>query len=354
MIVDQTENIENISTSFDKMDDKMFFMKSLLTKISFPSDIKLDFENIHIAIAKNGGYLAFCKKHNAFIMENRNKIKDNVIVMCQDTSRIITIPFKIERDKIIVLFDFNEDEKLFCILNDGTIFKFDFTLEKPVEIPTGKNFRTDKIETAKFFEKGFTALTKDGSYNIQIVELEYAIQDINNLATELSKDYKATQTLLAKYTDDTGFELDVPVIADANGNLLGIAVESEDTCYLFLIAGSSIDNGSYATTYIPQEVFLDQMTYLFKNVIKYNTTADDSSNPSRTDNEDDEDDEDEEEDTNSVDTNTNTNTNSNSNSNTNTNTKHKAGIKLCRLLSKIYHTIFEYLLLKEQFCVLLE
>ena len=165
-----------------------------------------------------------------------------------------------------------------------------------------------------------TALTKDGSYNIQIVELEDAIQDINNLATELSKDYKATQTLLAKYTDDTGFELDVPVIADANGNLLGIAVESEDTCYLFLIAGSSIDNGSYATTYIPQEVFLDQMTYLFKNVIKYNTTADDSSNPSRTDNEDDEDDEDEEEDTNSVDTNTNTNTNSNSNSNTNTNT----------------------------------
>ena len=164
MIVDQTENIENISTSFDKMDDKMFFMKSLLTKISFPSDIKLDFENIHIAIAKNGGYLAFCKKHNAFIMENRNKIKDNVIVMCQDTSRIITIPFKIERDKIIVLFDFNEDEKLFCILNDGTIFKFDFTLEKPVEIPTGKNFRTDKIETAKFFEKGFTALTKDGNF----------------------------------------------------------------------------------------------------------------------------------------------------------------------------------------------
>ena len=164
MIVDQTENIENISTSFDKMDDKMFFMKSLLTKISFPSDIKLDFENIHIAIAKNGGYLAFCKKHNAFIMENRNKIKDNVIVMCQDTSRIITIPFKIERDKIIVLFDFNEDEKLFCILNDGKIFKFDFTLEKPVEIPTGKNFQTDKIETAKFFEKGFTALTKDGNF----------------------------------------------------------------------------------------------------------------------------------------------------------------------------------------------
>jgi len=164
MIVDQTENIENISTSFDKMDEKMFFMKLLLTKISFPPDIKLDFENIHIAIAKNGGYLAFCKKHNAFIMENRNKIKDNVIIMCQDTSRIMLIPFKIERDKIIVLFDFNEDEKLFCILNDGTIFKFDFTLEKPIEIPTGKNFRTDKIETAKFFEKGFTALTKDGNF----------------------------------------------------------------------------------------------------------------------------------------------------------------------------------------------
>ena len=161
---DQTENIENIATSFDKMDDKMFFMKSLLTKIQFPPNIKLEFENIHIAIAKNGGYLAFCKKHNAFIMDNRNLIKDNVIIMSQDTSKIIFIPFKIERDKIIVVFDFNEDEKLFCILNDGTIFKFDLTLKKPIEIPTGKTFRTEKIETAKLFEKGFTALTKDGNF----------------------------------------------------------------------------------------------------------------------------------------------------------------------------------------------
>ena len=171
MIIDQTENIENITTTFDKMDDKMSFMKSQLTKISFPPNIKLDFENINISIAKNGGYLAFCKKHNTFIMDSRNLIKDNVIIMCQDTSKIIIIPFKLERDKIIVLFGFNEDEKLYCILNDGTIFKFDFILEKPIEIPTGKTFRTEKIESAKFFEKGFTVLTKDGNF--------YLIKNIN-------------------------------------------------------------------------------------------------------------------------------------------------------------------------------
>ena len=127
------------------------------------------------------------------------------------------------------------------------------------------NWTINKTDNANII----TALTKDDSYNIQIVELEEPIKDINKLASELSADYKASQTLFATYTDDNGSTLQVPVIADSNNNLLGIAIEADDTCYLFLIAGSSISTGSYATTYVSQEDFLNQMTYLFKNVIKY-------------------------------------------------------------------------------------
>ena len=159
-----------------------------------------------------------------------------------------------------------------------------------------------------------TALTKDDSYNIQIVELEEPIDDIDNLASELATDYNASQTLFAKYTDDSGFELDVPVIADENGNLLGIALESEETCYLFLIAGSSIESGSYGTTYITQEAFLDQMTYLFMHVINHSSDGSEQGNaPSPTEEDDDEDEDEDNENTNSV-------NNSATNSNTNTNT----------------------------------
>ena len=87
---DQTENIENIATSFDKIDDgKMFFMKEELSEVQYEPRIKIEFENCYTAMAKNGGLIAYCKKPKVFIMDSHNPIKNNVIVMCQDGSNCI-------------------------------------------------------------------------------------------------------------------------------------------------------------------------------------------------------------------------------------------------------------------------
>ncbi len=157
---DQTENIENISTSFDKIDEKMHFMKEEFSEVHLFSNVKIEFENCYTAMAKNGGLVAFCKKPKVFIMDSNNPIKNNVIVMCQDGSNCIEIPYHVEeREKILILFDFTHEEKLYGIHNDGTIFKFDILTQTAVQKVSGDTFKNEKIVSAKFFENGFVALT---------------------------------------------------------------------------------------------------------------------------------------------------------------------------------------------------
>ena len=150
---DQTENIENISTSFDKIDEKMHFMKEEFSEVQLYSNLKIEFENCFTAMAKNGGLIAFCKKPKVFIMDSHNPIKNNVIVMCQDGSNYIEIPYQVEeREKFLILFDFTHEEKLYGIHNDGTIFKFDILTQTAVQKVSGDTFKNEKIVSAKFFE----------------------------------------------------------------------------------------------------------------------------------------------------------------------------------------------------------
>ena len=171
---DQTENIENIATSFDKIDDgKMFFMKEELSEVQYEPRIKIEFENCYTAMAKNGGLIAYCKKPKVFIMDSHNPIKNNVIVMCQDGSNCITIPYHIdEREKILILFDFNNEEKLYGIHNDGTIIKFDILTGTAVQKVSGDTFQKEKIISAKLFENGFVAFTEINNF--------YLTKDIKN------------------------------------------------------------------------------------------------------------------------------------------------------------------------------
>ena len=162
---DQTENIENISTSFDKIDEKMHFMKEEFSEVQLYSNLKIEFENCFTAMAKNGGLIAFCKKPKVFIMDSHNPIKNNVIVMCQDGSNYIEIPYHVEeREKFLILFDFTHEEKLYGIHNDGTIFKFDILTQTAVQKVSGDTFKNEKIVSAKFFENGFVALTEINNF----------------------------------------------------------------------------------------------------------------------------------------------------------------------------------------------
>lgn len=161
-IIDQ---VESIATTFDKADDNVIFMKEFLCKAK-PIQGKIDFENCHVAMSKNGGLIAFIKRSNLFIMDN-NPIKENVRVFCQDRSNEKRIKYRNDdKEKQIVLFDFTDDEQLFAIFNEGTIYKFDIFNERFIEKTSGPTFKAEPIEKAKFFEKGFVALTKAGHFYV--------------------------------------------------------------------------------------------------------------------------------------------------------------------------------------------
>ena len=164
-MIDQTEAIENLTTNFEKIDENTFYMKEKMTNITFPKDLKLDFENTHIAISKNGGLMAFVKKSLVLILNKLDPLHSNVIIMCQDGSNLIVIPFAIkEKERTIILFDFNDNHQLYAILNEGSIFKFDIISQNVYEKSSGKTFLSDKIIKAKFFEKGYVCLTESGTF----------------------------------------------------------------------------------------------------------------------------------------------------------------------------------------------
>ena len=126
-IIDQ---VESIATTFDKPAENVIFMKELLAKTK-PLKPGIEFDNFHVAMSKNGGLVAFVKKSSYFIMDSSNPMKDSARILCQDLSNEHRIRLRDDKDKQIVLFDFTDDEQLYAIFNEGTIYKFDICLPTP-------------------------------------------------------------------------------------------------------------------------------------------------------------------------------------------------------------------------------
>ena len=159
------EDVDNIACSFDKPSDNMIFMKQSLTKTNSITP-EIDFDNFHIAMSKNGGMVAFVKKTSYFIMDSKSVMKTHVRLFYQDLNNEIQIKFEEDNNKPIILFDFTDDEKLYAILNNGTIWKFDLSTKRIVEKTTGPTFQLDNIVIAHYFQKGFVSLTNGGNFYI--------------------------------------------------------------------------------------------------------------------------------------------------------------------------------------------
>ena len=65
-MIDQTNNLELIATNFDEIGEHEIYMKQQITDLNKLKRIKLNFNYCHIAISKNGGLIAICKKKNIF------------------------------------------------------------------------------------------------------------------------------------------------------------------------------------------------------------------------------------------------------------------------------------------------
>ena len=165
MFDDPLDNIENLSNYFDSMTQDVFYIKEKISNFYFPTKFKINFEGCHIAICKNGGLIAICKKKSFLDTQRNSKINKNILVMRQNGNIVSTIPITWNNnERWIVAFDFTDNEKLYGICNDGSIYKFDILLSRAKEKPTSQIFKQSKIYKAKFIEKGFIALTYDGTF----------------------------------------------------------------------------------------------------------------------------------------------------------------------------------------------
>ena len=158
--------IEELQTSTDKFDENNIYMKEQLTEIDKDNAIKIDFNECHVAMAPNGGLIAICKKKGFIDMEKNSKINDNIIISFQDLKKKFLIPYPNtwKNERWPILFDFNKNEKLYGICDDGTIYKFDLLTLKAEEKVSSQKFKEDKILKAQLVSNGFVALTKNGNF----------------------------------------------------------------------------------------------------------------------------------------------------------------------------------------------
>ena len=162
---DQIESIENLANNFDEIGPDFSFMKEKITNFNFPTKFKINFQGCHVAISRNGGLIAICKKKSFLDTQRHSKINSNVLVMTQNTKLIYTIPITWNyNDRFIISFDFTDNGKLYGICNDGSIYKFDILTYKARELPTSDIFKKEEINLAKFIENGFIALTETGTF----------------------------------------------------------------------------------------------------------------------------------------------------------------------------------------------
>ena len=160
---DILEKTDAINNNFEKTEGTNYFMREQITFFEKPE--KIDFKECHVAMSPNGGLVAICKKKSFLDIAKGSKLNDNILIMYQDAKQKFYIPISWDyKKRWIINLEFNEDEKLYGICNDGTIYKMDIVIQKALEVSSSQKFSLDNIIKAKLFMKGFVSLTVNGNF----------------------------------------------------------------------------------------------------------------------------------------------------------------------------------------------
>ena len=126
---DILEKADAINNNFEKAEGANYFMKEQITFFERPE--KINFKECHVAISPNGGLVAICKKKGFLDISKGTKLNDNILIMYQDARQKFYIPINWDYAKRwIICLEFNENEKLYGICNDGTIYKLDIVVQR--------------------------------------------------------------------------------------------------------------------------------------------------------------------------------------------------------------------------------
>ena len=233
-----SETLENISLNFEKMNDKYVFSKEKFAEFDNETKFKFNFKDYNIAICRNGGLIAICKKKGIFDIKY-SKINKNIIVTTQNLRTQYLIPIEWDYNKTwIVNLEFNDKEQLYAICNNGTIFKIDILTKKARPKRSSSLFENEPIDKAKLFEDGFIALTVNGDFyfvkNIKdpVPKLFFAMKsflEFNNNVDFLliPENYSRSGKLELLITNQTGEGI-IHVEQNENGQFYLLPVENSE------------------------------------------------------------------------------------------------------------------------------
>lgn len=157
---DIIEVLENIATDYNQLDNDHSYLKQQITDFNKTNKIKIDFNYCHIALSKNGGLIAICKKKGFLDTSKNSKLNHYIIVMFQNAGIIYEIKIDWDYNKRwFICLDFTVKQELYGILNDGGIFKIKYVDKIIKEIPTSGKLREEGVQKAKFFKNGFIVYT---------------------------------------------------------------------------------------------------------------------------------------------------------------------------------------------------
>ena len=169
-----SEYLENLPNHIEPIAKNQFYMKENLSYFSQTqkiNPIKLKFSDYNIAISNNGGLIAFCVKGGHYVDKSSNK---KIEVYFQNGFKKSTIMIEWDNlKKYVICLDFTPKQVLYAIINDGRIYKVNYNTSKLKQKISPNALTQAGLISAKFFEKGFIALTLGGEF--------FYIKDFKNM-----------------------------------------------------------------------------------------------------------------------------------------------------------------------------
>ena len=248
-----------------------FYITDTITSNRLLSNYQLNYQYLHIAISKNGGFIAFCKVKDFFDIKNKASINDYLIVMYQDGKTVYKIPnnqlFDKESGRYVVSLEFNYKEQLYAFCNDGEIFKIDILKRRAKRLEIyHRRLDNEKVLKAKAFEQGFYILTGEGTifYLKDLKNNENTLEFIVSLRDNLNiKEYHDCDFLIipASETEDNSDEEllickpneeGVFLIKKAKISGLGFMAESSTQNYSKMMVNSYYINSTNVEKFKPK------------------------------------------------------------------------------------------------------
>ena len=159
-----SDYLDNLSSDVETLDKNNYLIKEQFTDFSQLKEdkqLKLKFDDLHITLSKNGGLIALCMKQGHLDFKKNSKFNKNIIVMFQDSIKRFFIRIDWDNKKrYVICLDFTPKQELYAILNDGSVYKINYNEETLKQKISSSRLTEPGVIKAKFFEKGFIALTK--------------------------------------------------------------------------------------------------------------------------------------------------------------------------------------------------